>query len=211
MNVDLTRFQFQFDRVHEPGSLNAENAPIEFMILHPRHCRMPPTGDAYPLQTLNSQILYPFNVEAEAATVKPVIAEAFGQAHEKLPDHRRRLLHRAFVRRQHMLVSHAPGRMNRARQIDTVQQAAARSGSGLPLWAICGCGARANNIEYCAAMQPMAEAPVTGVSAAAASADAAQALGRLIEENRIVGQRLFSNDLHPVTPGHMQVNPAAGA
>jgi len=40
-NVDLTHLQFQFHRVHVPRSLDSENAPIKFMVLHPRNCRMP--------------------------------------------------------------------------------------------------------------------------------------------------------------------------
>jgi hypothetical protein len=34
-NVDLTIFQLQLHRVHEPGSLDSENTPIEFTIVHP--------------------------------------------------------------------------------------------------------------------------------------------------------------------------------
>lgn len=40
INVDFAGFQFQIHRVYEPGTLNPENAPIELVILHPRHCRM---------------------------------------------------------------------------------------------------------------------------------------------------------------------------
>jgi hypothetical protein len=55
-NVDLTHLQLQFHRIHMPGSLDSENAPIKFTVLHPRNCRMPPTETiSDPLQTLNSQ------------------------------------------------------------------------------------------------------------------------------------------------------------
>ena len=42
-NVDLAGFQFQFPPIHVPGSLDSENAPIQFMVLHPRNCRMLPS------------------------------------------------------------------------------------------------------------------------------------------------------------------------
>ena len=55
-NVDLSSLLFQFHRVHVPGSLDPQNSPIKFSILHPRNCRMPPSQTcAVPLQTLNSQ------------------------------------------------------------------------------------------------------------------------------------------------------------
>ena len=40
------------------GMLNSENTAIEFVILHPRNCRMSPPGPApYPLRTLNSPLM----------------------------------------------------------------------------------------------------------------------------------------------------------
>ncbi len=54
MNVDLTHLQLQLHGVHVPGSLDSENAPIEFVILHPRHCRMRPAGIIDPPRILNS-------------------------------------------------------------------------------------------------------------------------------------------------------------
>ena len=36
IDMDLARFQFQFDPLHLPRSLNAQNATIEFTILHTR-------------------------------------------------------------------------------------------------------------------------------------------------------------------------------
>src|SRR5215471_9739896 len=55
VDVDFTGFQFQIHGVDKPRSLHSENAPIELVILHPRHCRMPPAGSTDPLRTLNSQ------------------------------------------------------------------------------------------------------------------------------------------------------------
>src|SRR5215471_13717209 len=54
VDVDFTGFQFQIHGVDKPRSLHSENAPIELVILHPRHCRMPPAGSTDPLRTLNS-------------------------------------------------------------------------------------------------------------------------------------------------------------
>ena len=45
-SMDLTAFQFQIYCLHRPGGLDSENASIEFVILHPRHFRIPPTGSA---------------------------------------------------------------------------------------------------------------------------------------------------------------------
>jgi len=54
--MDLSQFQLQFYRVYVPGSLDSENAPIQFVVLHPRNCRTPTSETlAAPLQTLNSQ------------------------------------------------------------------------------------------------------------------------------------------------------------
>src|SRR5579871_3188625 len=58
VNVDFACLQFQVHRVHKPRRLDAENAPIKLMILHPRHYRRPPVRDAYPLRTLNSHLLF---------------------------------------------------------------------------------------------------------------------------------------------------------
>src|SRR5271157_4609551 len=55
-NVDLSHLQLQFPSVHLPGSLDSQNAPIQFMVLHPRNRRMPPLEVlGAPLQTLNSR------------------------------------------------------------------------------------------------------------------------------------------------------------
>ncbi len=55
-NVDHALFQLQLHRVHVPGGLDSENAPIEFTILHLWNCRTPsPSGPGYPLQSRNSQ------------------------------------------------------------------------------------------------------------------------------------------------------------
>ena len=58
VNVDFAGLQLQFHRVHKPGNLDTQNAPIKLMILHPRHYRRPPVGDAYPLRTLNSLFVF---------------------------------------------------------------------------------------------------------------------------------------------------------
>lgn len=49
VNVNLASLQLQLHRIYKPGSLNSENAPIEFVILHRRHCRMALTGGIDPL------------------------------------------------------------------------------------------------------------------------------------------------------------------
>src|SRR5208283_5087639 len=45
-NVDLPHFQLQFHRVHVPGGLDSENAPIKLTILHSRNSRTPPSEAA---------------------------------------------------------------------------------------------------------------------------------------------------------------------
>ena len=52
MNVDFSGIEFQLHRIHMPGSLDSEDAPIQFEILHPGivACRVVNT-----LQTRNSQ------------------------------------------------------------------------------------------------------------------------------------------------------------
>jgi hypothetical protein len=58
VNMDLTSFQFQIYCIHKPGGLDSENASMEFVILHPRHFRIPPTGGADPLRSRNPLIYF---------------------------------------------------------------------------------------------------------------------------------------------------------
>jgi hypothetical protein len=44
-NVDLAQFQLQIYRIHKPRSFSSKNAPIQFVILHSRHCCMLPALD----------------------------------------------------------------------------------------------------------------------------------------------------------------------
>lgn len=44
VDVNLAAVQLKIHRIHKPGRLNAENTPIEFVILHAGHCRVPTSG-----------------------------------------------------------------------------------------------------------------------------------------------------------------------
>jgi hypothetical protein len=57
-DLPLLGFQFQIYCLHKPGGLDSENASLEFVILHPRHFRIPPTGGAGPLRSRNALIYF---------------------------------------------------------------------------------------------------------------------------------------------------------
>jgi hypothetical protein len=58
VSMDLTGFQFS-DLLHpQTRGFDSENALIEFVILHLRNFRIPPTGGADPLRSRNALIYF---------------------------------------------------------------------------------------------------------------------------------------------------------